>query len=93
MLSGYGCEPIKVQCIASGLPVIDSRYVPFTLMVQLTLGGPLVAVGHEPDPAPWHGLSYAPLRVVAARYASAGAEIWNIAGVETMPAADRRTAP
>ncbi len=30
-------------------------------MRNLTLGGPLVAVGREPAPAPWHGLSYAPL--------------------------------
>ncbi|MEX0408747.1 hypothetical protein ABGN05_24180 [Aquibium sp. LZ166] len=63
-------------------------------MRNLTLGGPLVAVGREPAPAPWHGLSYAPLQAVAIRYAAAGAEIWNIPGVETMPApAERRMAP
>lgn len=61
-------------------------------MRNLTLGGPLVAVGREP--APWHGLSSAPLQAVAIRYAAAGAEIWNIPRVETMPAqAERRTAP
>ncbi|MFI0848714.1 hypothetical protein [Mesorhizobium sp. IMUNJ 23232] len=93
MLSGYGCEAIKTQCIATGLPVIDSRCVAFDVVVQLTLQGPLVAVGRKPDPAPWHGLSYAPLHAVAIRYAAAGAEVWNIPGVETTSAqAERRTA-
>lgn len=93
-LTGYACEAIKTQCIASGLPVIDSRCVAFDVVVQLTLGGPLVAVGREPEPAPWHGFAYAPLHTVAIRYAAAGAEIWNILGVETMPApAGRRTGP
>lgn len=55
---------------------------------------PLVAVGREPEPAPWHGLSYAPLQAVALRYAAAGAEVWDIPGLETMPApATRKTAP
>ena len=94
MLSGYGCEPIKTQCIAAGLPVIDSRCVAFDVVVHLTLRGPLVAVGREPDAAPWHGLSYAPLHAVAARYAAAGAEIWNIPKVDTVPMpANRRIAP
>ena len=93
MLSGYGCEPIKAQSIKAGLPVIDSRNVDVDMTLQLTLSGPLVAVGREPEPAPWHGLSYAPLHAVAVPYAAAGAEVWNIPGVETMPvAAGRRTA-
>lgn len=85
MLSGYGCEEIKLRCIEAGLPVIDSRNVDFDIVLQLTLRGPLVAVGREPEPAPWHGLSYAPLRIVAAAYAAAGAEVWNIAGIVTRP--------
>ena len=94
MLSGYDCDAIKTQSIAAGLPVIDSRCVAFDVVVQLTLGGPLVAVGRAPQPGPWHGLSYAPLHAVAIRYAAAGAEIWNIPEVETMPApAGRRTGP
>jgi hypothetical protein len=94
MLSGYDCDAIKTQSIAAGLPVIDSRCVAFDVVVQLTLGGPLVAVGRAPEPAPWHGLSYAPLHAVAIRYAAAGAEIWNIPEVETLPApAERRTGP
>lgn len=93
MLSGYGCEAIETQCIAAGLPVIDSRHVAFDVVVQLTLGSPLVAIGREPEPAPWHGLSYAPLYSVAIRYAAAGAEVWNIPGVETTFAPpERRTA-
>ncbi|MBP0440479.1 hypothetical protein [Tianweitania sediminis] len=90
MLSGYDCEAIKAHCIAAGLPIIDSRCVAFDVVVQLTLGVPLVAVGRKPEPAPWHGLSYAPLHVVAARYAAAGAEIWNIPGVEPMPMSGER---
>ncbi len=79
---------------AAELPVVDSRCVAFDVVVQLTLGGPLVAVGRAPEPAPWHGLSYAPLHAVAIRYAVAGAEIWNIPEVETLPApAEQRTGP
>lgn len=91
MLAGYGCEPIKAQSIKAGLPVIDSRNVNFDMTLQLTLSGPLVAVGREAEPAPWHGLSYAPLQAVALRYAATGAEVWNVSGVETIPApAERR---
>lgn len=86
MLSGFGCEAIKAQSIKAGLPVIDSRNVDFDVVLQLTLHGPLVAVGREPEPSPWHGLSYALLQAVAVRYAAAGAEVWNIPGIETMPA-------
>jgi hypothetical protein len=50
MLSGYGCEAIKTQCIAAGLPVIDSRCVAFDVVAHLTLAGPLVAIGREPEP-------------------------------------------
>jgi hypothetical protein len=82
-LSGRACEAIKAQCIESGLPVIDSRGVDFDMALQLTLRGPLVAVGREPESAPWHSLSYAPLNAVAAAYAAAGAEVWNIAGIVT----------
>lgn len=93
-LSGYGCEAIKGQCIAAGLPVIDSRCLAFDVVAHLTLAGPLVAVGRDHEQAPWHGLSFAPLHAVAARYAAAGAEVWNIPGVQTMAEpAGRRPAP
>lgn len=92
MLSGYDCEAIKAQSIAAGPPVIDSRLVEFVAAAQLAVKGPLVAVGREPDPAPWHSLSYAPLSEVAAAYAAAGAEVWNIPDIRTVSeAADRRT--
>lgn len=84
MLSGYGCEAIKAQA-SRPVSVIDSRNVDFDVVLQLTLCGPLVAVGREPEPFPWHGLSYAPLQAVAFRYAAAGAEVWNIPDIETMP--------
>lgn len=80
-LSGYDCDAIKAQSIAAGLPVIDSRYVDFGAALQLAVNGPLVAVGREPDPTPWHSLSYAPLSAVAAAYAAAGADVWNIPDV------------
>lgn len=93
-LSGYSCQAIKAQCIAAGLPVIDSRCVAFDIVVQLTLGGPLVAVGRDAQRAPWHALSYAPLRAVAIRYAAAGAEVWNIPDVVTASVpAERRAVP
>ncbi|CAM5278264.1 hypothetical protein ATER59S_00358 [Aquamicrobium terrae] len=83
MLSGYDCETIKAQCIAAGLPVIDSRPVDISDVAKLALKGPMIAVGRKPDPTPWHGFSYAPLGEIAAAYAAAGAEVWNVPGVET----------
>lgn len=72
-LSGYDCDAIKAQSIAAGPPVIDSRLVERGAALQLAVNGPLVAVGREPDYAPWHSLSYTPLSAVAAAYAAAGA--------------------
>ncbi|RJT24072.1 hypothetical protein D3227_38005 [Mesorhizobium waimense] len=89
-LSGYGREDIKAQCIAAGLPVIDSRQVDFDAVLKLTLRGPMVAVRREPEPASCHGLSYAPLHAVATAWAAAGAEVWNIAGFDTVPVDEGR---
>lgn len=80
-LSGYDIEPIKAECIAAGLPVIDSLSVPFVAVAELAVRGPMVAVGREPDPEPWHCLSFASLRAIALAYAEAGAEVWNVAGI------------
>jgi len=77
-LSGYDCEPVKTACIASGLPVIDSRQVPFELVARLSVSGPMIAVNTRPDPRPWHAFSYAPLSTVAAAYRKTGAEVFNI---------------
>ncbi len=40
-LSGYDCESIKATCIACGLPVIDSREVPFDEAFRLAVRGPI----------------------------------------------------
>jgi len=80
-LSGYDCESFKACCIAAGLPVIDSRMVAFEHVVRLAVRGPMVAVGEEASPAPYHALSFAPLSVVARAYRAAGAEVFNIPGL------------
>ena len=77
-LSGYDCEHIKACCIAAGLPVIDSRMVAFENVVPLAVRGPMVAVGEEASPPPYHALSFALLSVVAEAYRAAGAEVFNI---------------
>lgn len=80
-LLGYDIEPIKAECIAAGLPVIDSLSVPFSAVADLAIRGPMVAVGREPDPQPWHSLSFASLQSIALAYAEAGAEVWNMPGI------------
>ena len=77
-LSGYDCDTIKAEAIAAGLPVIDSREVPFELVLVLAVSGPLVAVSQAPSARPWHGFADAPLSYVAAAYRRAGAEVHNI---------------
>jgi hypothetical protein len=77
-LSGYDCEHIKACCIAAGLPVIDSRMVAFEDVVRLAVRGPMVAVGEEANPPPYHALSFAPFGVVAQAYRAAGAEVFNL---------------
>ena len=72
-LSGYDCEHIRACCVAAGLPIIDSRMVPFEDVVRLAVRGPMVAVGEEASPPPYHALSFAPLNVVAQAYRAAGA--------------------
>lgn len=78
-LSGYDCDTIKVEAIAAGLPVIDSREVPFELVAVLAISGPMVAVNQAPSARPWHGLAHAALCHVATAYRRAGAEVHNIA--------------
>jgi hypothetical protein len=81
-LSGYDCETIKAVCIAAGVPVIDSRMVAFEDVVRLAVRGPMAAVGEEPSSPPYHAFSYAPLATLADAYRAAGAEVFNIPGVE-----------
>jgi hypothetical protein len=77
-LSGYDDDVIKAVAIAAGLPVIDSRMVPFELAAKLAVSGPMAAVNAEPSPQPWHALAYAPLAAVAAAYRKAGADVINV---------------
>jgi hypothetical protein len=88
-LSGYDCKPVKAWCIAAGLPVIDSRMVAFEEVVRLAVRGPMVPVGEEPSPQPYHALSYAPLIEVASAYRAAGAEVFNIGDFAPLPATQR----
>jgi hypothetical protein len=81
-LSGYDCESIKACCIAAGVPVIDCRMVAFENVVRLAVRGPMAAVGEEPSLPPYHAFSYAPLAALAIAYRAAGAEVFNIAGLE-----------
>ena len=76
---------MKALCIAHGLPVIDSRDVPFEAVWKLAVNGPMIAVGHAADEPPWHALSDAPLRIVAEAYRAAGAEVLNLPGESTRP--------
>ncbi len=87
-LSGYDCDHIKACCIAAGLPVIDSRMVPFEDVVRLAVRGPMVAVGEEASPPPYHALSFAPLSAAAQAYRAAGAEVFNIPDVASPSAGE-----
>jgi len=78
-LSGYDCDEVKVEAIAAGLPVIDTRLVPFSLAAKLAVHGPMIAVNKNPDAAPWNGFSSAPLAAVATAYRQVGADVHNIA--------------
>ena len=80
-LSGCHEERIKAEAIAAGLPVIDSRAVPFDLVWDLAVRGPMVPVGEPPSPPPYHALAYAPLAVLLEAYRAAGAEVFNVPAV------------
>ena len=77
-LSGCAEDAIKTAAIAAGLPVIDSRNVPFDEVWALAVRGPMIAVGEPPGSPPYHALSYAPLAFVAQAYRAAGAEVFNL---------------
>ena len=77
-LSGCIPDEIKAEAVDAGLPVIDSRGLPFEAAWALAVRGPMVAVGQPPSEPPFHALSYAPLAVVADAYRQAGAEVLNL---------------
>lgn len=77
-LSGYDCEFIKQVAIAAGLPVIDSRTVPYDLAAKLAAKGPMTADNEPPRPRPWNAFSFAQLKAVGAAYRKAGVEVFNL---------------
>src|SRR5579859_995204 len=77
-LSWYNPDGIKPLAIAAGLPVIDSRCASIESVARLAISGPMIAVGQQPDPQPWHAFSHAPLIAVARAYAAEGAEVYNL---------------
>jgi hypothetical protein len=77
-LSGCREDVVLAAAIAAGLPVIDSRSIPFDEIWELAVRGPMIAVGEPPSPPPYHALSYAPLAVVAEAYRAAGAAVYNL---------------
>ena len=77
-LSGCAEDVVKAAAIAAGLPVIDSRSVPFETAWALAVRGPMIAVGEASSSPPHHALSYAPLAFVAEAYRAAGAEVFNL---------------
>jgi len=85
-LSGFDPDFVKPLAIAAGLPVIDSRDVPFEAVYRLAVNGPMIAVpGDKPskllsdDVAPPYGpFDNAPLAYVAESYRAAGADVHNI---------------
>ncbi len=81
-VSGFACcDAVKAACLAVGLPVIDSRAVPFRLFYALVAEGSMAAVGKPPAPQPWHSLSGAPLAHVAGLHHAAGADVFNVPGI------------
>ena len=77
-LSGCREDVVLAEAIAAGLPIIDSRWVPFDEVWALAVRGPMIAVGRPPSPPPYHALSYAPLDVVAEAYRAVGAAVYNL---------------
>jgi hypothetical protein len=64
--------------LAIGRGGFQLHYDKFDAVWRLAVSGPMIAVGRNADPPPWHALSYAPLHAVAAAYHEAGAEIANL---------------
>jgi hypothetical protein len=82
-LSGYGLRHCytALAAMVAGVPWVDTRSV---TDVRALLGAPMIACGASADPAPWHGLSHAPLAKVFAYYRRHGA----ITGNESEPLAE-----
>ena len=85
-LSGYDVDLMKQLCIEAGLPVIDSRCIPFEIVAELAISGPMVAVGSEPHVVLSRAFSYVSLEEWVASYRAAGAEIHNMPEATHEPA-------
>ncbi len=83
---GYDIENIKALCIEAGLPVIDSRCVPFDLVADLAVCGPMAAVGTAPRFFMSRAFSHVSLAEWVASYRASGAEIHNMPEVSDEPA-------
>ena len=77
--SGYDIDEMKARCLARGLPVIDTRDIPFAILAVEVVRIQLVAVGEEYDPEPWGSLDKAPLVARARRYRDLGGSVFNVA--------------
>ena len=86
-LSGYNIDRVKQLCIDAGLPVIDSRCVPFDAVAELAISGPMVAVGSAPRFFISRAFSYVSLSEWVESYRAAGAEIHNMPEACHEPAA------
>lgn len=89
-LSGYGLEGKDQDHLAEidrlGIPYIDSRTVPDDKIVGATFNFPMYP--NKPgkaDPAPWGGMSFAPIPVIAWMYHSIGAIVRNVEMVKPEP--------
>ena len=69
---------LKARAVELGIPVIDAEFIPPDILFKLTIIGPMVAIGTEPDQPPYNALSYAPIAYVAETYRLAGADVRNI---------------
>lgn len=77
--SGYGeTDKLLADAIAAGLPCIDCRPADYSRLAALTIRGPMIAVGEEPDAPPYNSLSYAPLSYLAPLYRATGAIVHNV---------------
>ena len=77
-LSGYDIDRVKQLCIDAGLPVIDSRCVELDVVAELSISGPMVAVGSAPRFFMSRAFSYVSLSGWLESYRAAGAEIHNM---------------
>lgn len=77
-LTGTDGEGLLSGALAQGLPIIDARLISEAEQLRLAIELPMPAVGCAPTPPPYGPLSLAPVEVLAAVYAAAGARLANL---------------